>query len=92
MNISSLARPKIAQVRQAWAQGRSIACQDADALAAVLEALGPGAAVHLVALHDDGCSPIACRCEPSFRLEPMTPENVLKGARGQKQWERETVN
>jgi hypothetical protein len=46
--------------------------------------------IHMVVLHDERCSPHACRCRPWYRLEELTTETWLRGEREQAQWERES--
>jgi hypothetical protein len=57
----------------------------------VLQALG-GVPAHVVVLHGPSCSPIACRCSPAYRLEPLTPGNVRAGADSQERWSRESLS
>lgn len=49
-------------------------------------------AAHVTAEHGPSCSPEVCRCSPTYRLEPLTPENVQRGAQGQAKWRKETLS
>lgn len=49
-------------------------------------------AAHVVVEHDAQCSAEVCRCSPTYSLEPLTPENVQKGAQGQARWVNEGLN
>ena len=51
-----------------------------------------GAVYHLLVLHGPNCSPLGCRCHPSFRLEELTTDNYLEGQRAERQWARETLS
>jgi len=45
-----------------------------------------GRAVHLVVVHDDGCTPERCRCSPEYVVEELTAENLRRGAREHEAW------
>lgn len=47
-----------------------------------------GKAIHVLALHDDSCTPSRCMCEPEFVVEELTQENLISGARAQEAWIR----
>ena len=63
-------------------------------LEALTEALADcrGHAVHLVVLHDPQCSPLGCRCQPDYVLEPLTVDNIIAGQRAQAKWAREALS
>lgn len=57
------------------------------ALDAFLESRrGKGDALHVLILHDEGCSPSRCSCEPWFEVRELTADNVLEGQRLQDAW------
>lgn len=74
------------RVVAAFDAGQSIRCVDAATLAAVVNALGPGRAVHVVVLHDEGCTPTSCACEPEYVVEPLTVETLTAGAEAEAVW------
>lgn len=49
-------------------------------------------AAHLVVEHGPSCSPEVCRCSPTYRLEPLTAENVQQGAQGEAKWRKESLS
>lgn len=79
------------EVLAAYRQGRPIKCGSEQILAAVAKCL-QGQAVSVRVLHDSACSPIACRCEPEFLLEKLTPENYLEGQAAQAKWAKESLS
>jgi hypothetical protein len=53
---------------------------------------GRGKAHHVMVLHDRGCTPSVCTCEPEYIVEPLTTESYLAGHAAQVAWEKETVS
>ena len=51
-----------------------------------------GPLLHVVVEHDDNCTPSQCRCEPTYRIEPLTPETFARGARGEEEWRRRAAS
>jgi hypothetical protein len=51
-----------------------------------------GGAFHVAIMHDSGCSPNQCACNPWFRVEDMTAEAVLEGAAKAARWRKETAS
>jgi hypothetical protein len=43
---------------------------------------------HVTVLHDDDCDPFFCHCNPHFRAEPATKENLAEGLKQQREWLR----
>lgn len=79
------------RVRKLIGSGKPVRCRTVEELAEVQLAL-QGMAVHAMILHDDGCSPEACRCRPEFVLERLTPEGYLEGQAAQAKWSKETLS
>lgn len=79
------------EVRAAFSQRRPIKCGSEQILAAVAKCL-EGQAVSVRVLHDAQCSPEACRCQPEFLLEKLTPENYLEGQAAQAKWAKESLS
>lgn len=91
LEADAMTRNQRRQVRKALESGKHIRCHSPEELAEVQLALH-GMAVHVMILHDDGCSPEACRCRPEFVLERLTPEGYLEGQAAQKKWAKETLS
>jgi hypothetical protein len=49
---------------------------------------GTGSALHVQVLHDDGCTPGVCSCDPEYVVEDLTPDSYLAGRRAQEEWVR----
>lgn len=79
------------RIRKLIDSGKSVRCRTLDEVTEVQLAL-QGVAAHVMVLHDQGCSPEACRCRPEFVVKKLTPENYLEGQRAQAKWAKETLS
>lgn len=79
------------RVRKLIGSGKPVRCRAVEDLAELQLAL-QGMAVHVMILHDDGCSPQACRCRPEFVLERLTDESYSAGQAAQAKWTKETLS
>jgi hypothetical protein len=51
-----------------------------------------GKAWHMLILHDDGCSPARCSCQPWYEVRPLTVDNYIEGQKAQAQWVKESTS
>jgi hypothetical protein len=49
-----------------------------------------GVAFHVTYMHDRGCAPSHCTCNPWREVREMTPEAVLEGVAKEQQWIKES--
>jgi len=58
-----------------------------DAFTAFLASVaGTGRLLHTMVMHDDGCSPSRCTCEPWYEVRDLTVETMLEGQAEQDKW------
>lgn len=61
-----------------------------EAMSAWMATEGRGKVWHVMVLHGSQCSPSACRCQPEYQVEPATEDNLVEGARLERDWARAT--
>lgn len=79
------------RIQEVFDRGDAIRCETDEELLVVLESL-PCRAVHTVILHDDGCSPVACRCQPHYLIQKLTAESVTAGAEHEAEWRKASLS
>lgn len=79
------------RIREVFDRGDAIRCESDEELSTVVEAL-PGRIIHTVVLHDDHCSPVACRCQPHYIVQKLTEESMEKGAEHEAEWRKVSLS
>jgi hypothetical protein len=51
-----------------------------------------GNAVHVMVLHDDGCSPSRCACKPWFEVQDLTADVWIDAESRQAAWIKGTAS
>jgi hypothetical protein len=66
---------------------KPIRCKNKAEFQQVIVALATaGEALHVVALHDNGCAGDPCSCSPEFIIEDLTADNVIAAQKAQAKW------
>jgi aminoglycoside phosphotransferase len=52
----------------------------------------PPKAWHVVVVHDNACSPLACTCSPEYILEDLTVANVERAIREEREWKKASLS
>lgn len=54
--------------------------------------LSPGKAYNVMVLHDEGCSPSRCACDPDYVVEDLTVETYKRGVEATRKWIKDTAS